>query len=286
MSNAQSHRISLPELTSVTKRLPALPALTMELFASFDKEDIDVASLTRRLSNDQGLVARALRIANSPFYGLSGKVSSIHDAVIILGFQTVRSMVTSAAVVNALSSLGQSKTNSQIHWRHSIAVAVCGRHLAKVLNKNPEVAFTAGLLHGVGRMVLEAYYPAQYAAAMLWSHEQDVLLHEAEREVLGVTHTEVGALLAKQWGLPQILIEAIAYFLSPPDDLPQTLVDIIHVSNVIAIALELSGDTSETVPPLSTLAWHRLNIDWQVLPMLFHEVEKNMEETCSALLAN
>lgn len=283
--SGSKRELTQTDLQRVIETLPVLPSLTMELFASFDQEDIDVASLTRRLSNDQSLVARALRIANSPFYGVAGKVSSIHDAVIILGFQTVRSMVTSAAVVSALSGVCASRTRSQTYWRHSIAVAVCGRYLAKALNRNPEIAFTAGLLHGMGRIVLEACYPVQYAEALAWSQQQDVLLHHAEQEVLGVTHTYVGGLLAKQWGLPDVLREAITHYPSPPDDDPKSLVDITHVANVIAIALELPGNPAEAVPPLSTTAWHRLNIDWKILPALFHAAESDTEETYGILLA-
>lgn len=278
-------KISRSDLALFVEQLPTLPALTIELFASFDQENIDVATLTLRLSNDQGLVARALRIANSPFYGLSGKVSSIHDAVIVLGFQAVRFMVVSAAIVNSLSAMGRSLMAEQVYWKRSIAVALCARHLAKILNKNPEICFTAGLLHGIGKVVLESYCGDRYAATLAWRHEQDLLLCQAEQEMLGVTNTYAGALLAKQWGLPENLVESIELYSSPPDDAPNALIDIVHIADVLAVALELSGDESEAVPPLSSTAWQRSGIDWQVLPELFHEVDSNMDATCNMLLA-
>lgn len=270
------------ELARRIARLPALPPLVTDLIASFQQEDLDVSTLARRIAADQGLAVRTLRIANSPFYGLAGRVLSIDDAIMILGFRTVRSLVLGAAMVGAFQQQPCQGFNSLRFWRHSVAVGICARTLAPTLRENPETAFTGGLLHDIGQLTLATCCPEEYRHLLDWHQEHGGLRLEAEQKVLGVDHTRAGELLARQWHLPDILVRQIACHHSPRADQGA---DLIHLADILAHALELGCDPGALVPPLDPLAWQRLGLDEPRLLPLLARIEADFEETCHALLA-
>lgn len=265
--------------------LPPLPVLATEILNSFNDPEMDVDTLARHITNDQVLAARALRIANSPFYGLSGKVSGVSDAIVILGFRAVRSLVLSAAMVDSVNRISGGQNNPRIFWRHSIATALFARGLARNIGESPDSAFTAGLLHDMGRIVLEACFPEAYRQVYLWLEINDQPLRDAEMAVLNIDHTQAGELLARKWGLPEAIADAIGRHHTPDAGQPLLLTDICHCADVLARALEMDGRARPLVPPVSTAAWDRVVPDWHSLNGLLAEVERDHEETCHALIA-
>ncbi|RTL54463.1 MAG: HDOD domain-containing protein [Rhodocyclaceae bacterium] len=276
--------VSEQALADKLNDLPPLPVLAMEILGSFDDPQMDVDTLAKHITNDQVLAARALRIANSPFYGLSGRVTSIGDAIVILGFRAVRSLMLSAAMVDSVNRIGNGGGDPRIFWRHSVAVALFARGLARYTGENPDAAFTAGLLHDMGRVVLEACFPDQYRAVFRWLEANDRPLREAERAVLGIDHAMAGALLARKWGLPATIVDAIGRHHAPDQGPPMPLTDICHCADILARALELDGRPRPLVPPMSDGAWVRVGPDWASLRGLLQEVEWDHEETCHALI--
>ena len=278
-----------PDRDTVAARiaaLPSLPSVAAELLSGDAIEELDVAPLARRIAADQVLAARALRVANSPFYGMPGMVGSIQEAIVVLGFRAVRSLVISAAAVQALASLKPGRNFSpRTFWRHSVGTAVAARHLAMLSGRNAEAAFTAGLLHDIGQLVLCVAFPRHYAAVLARSQGHELPLVAAELEYLGLTHAEAGAMRATRWGLPQSMREAIALHHQPDEARADSLVDLTHVANVLAHGLEFSTPLEEPVPPLSDTAWNRLNIDWARLAPTLDQIANEFEDTLHALLA-
>lgn len=282
---SQRYFLSEAQVAGKLDNLPPLPVLATEILSSFNEPDLDVDTLTRHISNDQVLAARALRIANSPFYGLSGKVTGISDAIVILGFRAVRSLVLSAAMVDSVNRIGKDQGDPRVFWRHAVAVALFARSLARFTHENPDTAFTAGLLHDMGRVVLEASFPDHYRQVQVWLEHHDQSLREAERAVIGIDHARAGELLAIKWGLPPAIAAAIGHHHAPTATQTATLTDICHCADVLARALELDGRSRPLVPLVSNDAWERLNPDWTILGRLLQEVEADHEETCHALIA-
>lgn len=274
--------LSEQALADKAAALPALPSVVTELLDSFNNPDLDVDTLARTITNDQALAARALRIANSPFYGLAGRVTTVHDAIVVLGFRAVRSLVLSAAMVDSVGKVGEGQQNLISFWRHSVAVALLARGLAKQVGENPETAFTAGLLHDIGRVFFGACFPEHYRQVKLWQHTHDAPSCHAEQEVLGLTHGTAGRVLAKKWGLPAAIIAAISHHHEPEAEQPQRLVDICHGADVLSRALDCHADL--VVPPVSSPAWERLKPDWSAMGSLLATAESELEDTCLALL--
>lgn len=263
--------------------LPALPAMASELLASLGQDDVDVATLARHITSDQSLAARALRIANSPFYGLAGRVTTIQDAVVILGFRAIRSLVLSSLMVRAVDRM-TGEGNSRGFWRHAVGVALCARGLARFSNACQDTAFTAGLLHDIGRVFLSACFPEHATAARQYQQEVGGTFIEAEHAVMGVDHGVAGGVLARQWGFPPVMVDAIARHHCPDDGEPAGLTDLCHGADILVHALDLEGRPQAAVPRVSGPAWQRLKPNWKDMPELLSRVEADLEDTCLALL--
>jgi putative nucleotidyltransferase with HDIG domain len=195
--------------------LPALPAVVTDLLASFDNEDVDVGALARQIARDQALAARLLRVANSSFYGLQTRISSINEAVVVLGFRAVRSMVIAVGVGGVFRAEQCPGFGVQAHIRHGVGVGLAARALALATRRNPEIAFTGGILHDIGKLVLASCFSPQYQQALTYRERHDCPVVVAERDVLGLDHAIVGGLLADAWRFPPALRSALAEHHSP-----------------------------------------------------------------------
>ena len=154
MSTLQSEQI-----VARLKALPALPTVVAELLASFGNEDVDIGRLAEQISHDQALTARLLRVANSSFYGLQSRISTINEAVVVLGFRAVRSMVLAVGVSGVFRADQCPGFDPQLYIRHCVGVGLTARALARVTGRNPELAFTGGILHDIGELVLATCFP-------------------------------------------------------------------------------------------------------------------------------
>ncbi len=279
-----THRLAQDEVARNLRDLPALPTIVLELIRSFDQPDVDIGKLADTISHDQALAARTLRVANSSFYGLPSKVKTINQAIMVLGFDTVRSLVSAGAIVRALPGTGSHLDLAQF-WRHSMATAVCARNIARRTRLNQEYAFLSGLLHDIGRLVLATRFPQQYAAAMDWRDQHDSWQVDAEQQVLGIDHQQVGLMLAESWKFPALIQRAIGHHHAPVVDDLGDVPSIVHVANAIVHALELGGETDSLVPPVSGEAWASLRLESDMLHAVFSETEEQYEEACLILSA-
>jgi putative nucleotidyltransferase with HDIG domain len=264
--------------------LPSLPAVVMELLNSIDQEDVDISVLAKKVSHDQALTAKTLRLANSSLYGLQVKVTTITQAITFLGFQTTRNLITAAAVTGCFPGGDCAGFDDKAFWRHSIATAACARVLARRLRFNQDYAFTAGLLHDIGRLVLSAGFPEQYAKVLAACRANDRYLLDAEREVLGVDHVEAGVALAGHWNFSDTMRLAIAHHHDPEAPGAGFLATIVHVANAVAHALDVACEDDELVPPVSAVAWTALGLNEESYLHVFRETELQLEEISAILM--
>jgi putative nucleotidyltransferase with HDIG domain len=264
-------------------QLPSLPSAVSELLSSFGNEDVDVDHIAAQIARDQGLTARVLRVANSSFYGLQSKVGTINEAVVVLGFRAVRSMVLAVGMSGAFRGDQCPGFDARSYLRHGVGVALAARSLANLTGQNRELAFTAGLLHDIGQLVLASNFSQQYARVLAFRKENDCLIQNAEREVLGLDHADVGGLLSEAWRFPDSLHEAVVGHHSPAAAKADSLADLVHVADVTAHAMGLSGAPDEAVPPLDRTAWTRLGLEAAAYAATLPEILRSFDETCQAL---
>lgn len=251
--------ITTDEVLARVAQLPSLPAVVVDLLERLNDERITAPVLARKIGEDQALAAKALRVANSPFYGMAGRIATIQEAIVALGLGNVRALVMAAAVRGqfALAHLGW--FDSSGFWKHTIAVALCARVLARRAGENPEAAFTAGLLHDIGRLVLVTAFQDEYRAVLAAASQRACSLREAEREVLGLDHTVAGAALAARWKFPKAT-EAAVLGHHAPDAAPARLTDIVHLADLTCHSLDRGDSGADAVASASPGAWSRLGL--------------------------
>jgi putative nucleotidyltransferase with HDIG domain len=190
------------------KNLPTIPPVLAGIVALIDSDTAGARRLVELIERDQSLTAKLLRLANSAFFGQSRRVSTVPRAILLLGFSTVRNLALGVKVWEALGGDVTRKRLEEL-WAHAIAVAVCAKAMAGRLRAcDPDEAFTAGLLHDVGRLVIAVRFRDMYWDAVGGASEADAV-EERERETFGVDHAEVGGWLLEAWALPPIIVEAV-----------------------------------------------------------------------------
>ncbi|MFA5810324.1 MAG: HDOD domain-containing protein [Thermoleophilia bacterium] len=251
--------LSQNDVIARLRQLPSLPLIVQEVIASFNDADLDTTTLAHKIAHDQGLSAKVLRVANSTFYGLPRKVGSVQDAVMVLGFDTVRSLVLSAGMVQAFPSSPGSLFDRQAYWQRCFRVAALSKALAKELRQGQQLAFTAGMFYDIGQLVLDLCIPQQFAELLQQQKTSGSGLAELERAELGFNHADVGAELIRLWNFPPE-IERVARYWQQPEC--QTnydpLVCVVHTAALLESGL--NGD--ELMTRLSQTWCGRMQMTW------------------------
>lgn len=262
---------SLDELIAHADALPSLPEIVHHVINSLQDDDADVDTLVHHINTDPTIVSRLLAGANASAFGLSARVDSARQAFMVLGENRVVSIILATALIERYNQQS-AEFDPRSLWRHSLGVAICARALAERLDFSPEMAFTAGLLHDIGKLLMLTAAPADYAAARQLQQSGDIPLAAAEVAVFGYSHAAAGSQLATVWKLPYEISEAIAAH-HEPDDFCSELGNLIHVANVLSHALDLGAAPDNRVPDLSERACASLGLSWPALTPLFGEIE-------------
>lgn len=239
--------------------IPSLPEVVNQILEKLGKQQTPASELARLVSYDPGLSSRVLRMVNSSAYGVQRQITSIQHGIMILGFNTVRSLVLSASVFKLMGqqSVKSSLFDQQQYWRHCILTAMLGRHIA-VACRLPETdeAFSAGMLHDIGKLVLHSYFTPEYQQILKAAKAQAIQPHGSkfywlEKRLLGSTHTEIGGMLATKWKLPASLNEVIqTHHQVEKATLNPGLVNVVALANELAVGLENEQDLEAIYPQL------------------------------------
>jgi putative nucleotidyltransferase with HDIG domain len=274
--------------------LPALPQAALQALAALRDENTTPEHCAEQLGRDLALAARTLKLANSAFYGLAGRVSGLRDAVSMLGRRTLCSAVTALIVSEQLQAQRCEGFDFADFWRHAAGTAIAARSIARTLRLDEETAFTAGLLHDIAHLAMAAHFPEQLSPLLKQAAALDRPVYQVEEECRAHDHAELGARLIEQWRLPATVAAAVRHHHRPPLPSserggagllpgPPDLADVVHAADAIAHALDLSGAADESVPAIDLASWGRLNLKRTALPGIFAETEQGVVALCSAL---
>ncbi len=261
---------SKDEILAGLHQLPAMPAVVQEVMAGFRKNNLDSATLARKIAQDQGLSAKMLRVANSPFYGLPRKIGSIQDAVTVMGFNSVRSLVLAAGFMHAFPPVSHGPFDRRAYWKRSFRMACYAQALAQCLRQDRQAAFTAGMFHDVGQLVLDVCIPGEFADMLQQQKASGQPLIELERTKLGFDHAEIGAGMARRWNFPPELEHAIRYWRTPEHEPFEPVTGVVHV----AALLESGLSGADLIVRLPKTLCDRLKIDWKHLETCLPEPEQ------------
>ncbi|MEO6422707.1 MAG: HDOD domain-containing protein [Candidatus Nitrotoga sp.] len=251
--------ISKNEVIARLHQLPSLPLIVQEVIASFSVTDLDTTLLAHKIMQDQGLCAKVLRVSNSSFYGMPRKIGPIKDAVTVLGFNTVRSLVLSAGMVQIFPPSIDSSFDRQNYWRRSFRVAAYSSAPAQCFRMNQETVFTAGMFHDIGQLVLDLCMPQEFAELQQQAIT-DVELIEIERSVLGFDHAEIGADMMQLWNFPQEIERVVRDWRWPAQrEAFDPILCLVH----IATLLENGEDGEQLIARLSDVSFGRMQMTWE-----------------------
>jgi putative nucleotidyltransferase with HDIG domain len=248
-------------------QLPAMPAVVQQVMASFRDEHAGSAVLAHKIALDHGLSAKVLRVANSSFYGLPREVGSIQDAVMVLGFDTVRSLVLSAGFMRAFPVAAGGLFDRHAYWMRSFRVATYTEALAQCLGQERKMAFTAGMFHDVGQLVLDVCIPEQFDAVLKQQRASGLDLVEVEQTVLGFDHAEIGGEMARRWNFPTEIEHAIRYWRMPEHEPFEPVTGMVHVATLLESGLDgdaLMSHLAETLR--ERLQINRERLETMLLP--------------------
>ncbi len=265
--------------------LVSLPEVVMQVNEMVDNDRYNATDIGRVISQDPGLSTRLLKIANSSMYGNMREIDNINHAVVILGTKQIRDLVFSTVATKVFDGIPNDIISVEDFWHHSLYCALLARSFARNSRKiNADTMFTAGLLHDIGHLVLMNRVPEQAAASILLTIQGDATIDllDAEREIIGFTHAEVGASLARQWHLPDILIECIEFHHNPLEaEKHPEAVAYVHIANTISSLpyddVPVEGDQLQVEPG----AWEMtgLDMDMDMIQSSIIEVQEQLVET-------
>lgn len=264
-------RDQLKNIIMDTKTLPTLPGIIKKLNALSENDKASVQEMAKLVSSDQVLSARILRLANSPSYGFY-RVSTISNAMILLGVNVVKSLAMSSSILEIMEK------NSVELWEHSLGVGVAANLIAKKLNlPECEEISTAGLLHDIGKVIITLKCSEEEIMIRRIIRERQLYSIDAEREILGTDHAEIGGWLGKSWFLPEKLIEPIMFHhdvaLSQNHRIKTA---VVHIAEVLNKASGFGDSGDSFVPEIQKVAWDALKLTEEHLVELVDELEDKL----------
>ena len=242
-----------------TTNISTIPDVVTKLRRMMDSPQMSAVTVGDEISKDQVLAAKVLRLVNSGFYGFRTPITTITQAMVLLGFDVVKTLVLSASVLDILELMQKHVAGL---WEHSLATARVANALGERLKMpNPEEIAVSGLLHDLGKIIIAQRFPVEHKQIREIVSARNCLQIEAEREVLGATHSEIGMWLLKRWGLPAKLVNPIAYhtqFHPAREFADRTAV--IHLADVMCRARGYGYAGDDRVPTINRDAWELLKV--------------------------
>jgi len=255
-----------PELKLLIKNiedLPTLPRTFLKITELVNDPKSSAKDLARVINDDQVLTVRLLKLVNSSFYGFPQRIATVTGAIVLLGFDAIRSLLLTTCVFDLFAGRSrQTNQDQERFWDHSLGCAIGAKVIGSYLrHDNMEELFVCGLLHDIGKIVEMMFLTDAFFKIMTAVKEENILMTTAETNILGYNHADIGKLLAEEWNLPLKLSQVIAHH-HEPRDAGRFVLDaaIIHLADILCRALNIGHAGDDKMPPLDRLAWERLNL--------------------------
>jgi putative nucleotidyltransferase with HDIG domain len=266
--------ITLKNRVEGVHNLATIPGVARRLLEIVGKPSVSLGEIADFVSHDPALTTKVLKMVNSPIYGFPGRISSVNQAVLLLGLGVVRGLLVGVTVFELMQQVMMGLRE------HSLGCAIVSRIIArKKALKDPEETFVFGLLHDIGKVVLLLQFPQEYSKAMELARQRDVTVYEVEGDFFSTTHATVGAWIAEQWSFPQSIIDVIGYHHKPQLSKVAPLeTAVVHFSDILirGRGFGFAGDSG--VPALHPSAWKLLGLSEADIREILKEAEDLLEE--------
>ena len=273
----------ITELLQGVGGLVTLPDVFIRISRLVDDPNSTMAEIAKAVGQDPSFTVRLLRVANSSFYGFSSTIDTVPKAVSIIGTSQIRSLALATSVASSFDGLPNTLVSMEHFWRHSLYCALVARILAKRAGRcDPDAIFTAALLHDIGELVIFNRLPqqAQEALLLVLDSADELPVFQAEQQIMGFDHAQVGGELARQWKLPPMLEECIEFHhdVTSASRFPRE-VALVHIANILTLMAEVRTLDPNDVSPVDPHAWEAVGLDAdEVMPTAVAEAQEEIAE--------
>ncbi len=283
-------KTDIADLLKGIQGLVTLPQVFIRINQLVEDPDSTLSDIAKAVSRDPSFTLRILKVANSSFYGFSSTIDTVDKAVSVIGTSQIRNLALSMSVASTFAGLPNNLVSMDNFWRHSLYCALIARILARQARGcDPAAVFTAGLLHDIGELIIFSRLPEQAKESLLLVLDQidDLPIYQAERQIIGFDHAQVGGALARQWGLPQLLEECIArhHTISKAELYPRETA-LVHLANILAQMAEIDTLEPSDVSPIDPLAWKITGLDEEIIEQAIREAQQEIIEAEKLFLGN
>ncbi len=277
------------KIQSNSVKLPTLPTIYTTLSEAMYVKKTNIEELSKIISADQAATIKILRVVNSSAYSFAGHVDTISRAILYLGFNEIHNIVLALSIINMFDKRKVLQDFKPVEfWAHSIAVGTIARLIGEALGvSNLENYFVAGILHDIGKLLLFDKFPNEYDEALSFAAKNKLTIHDAETQILGITHEQVGNILANSWNIPSSLSNAIAFhhtgFVNGRID---PLVMAVHLADVVARFLNLGFPGDYLILQPNPVIFDSVALPKNLFTNLQNRILDNYKETIDLLLAD
>lgn len=271
--------LKLTDITENVTKVPALPQIVVKLLELLQDPDTSASQIEDLIQKEPGLAAQVLKLVNSAFYAMPTPIGDIKRAVTILGFREIKNIVVANSIGKAFKGVKLPKSfEMKTFWRHSLVNACVTRFMAE--NSNQKIdgdAFTLGLLHDIGKLILAAYAPETMEAIINYAIEKEISFFDAEKEFMVTNHPEIGAWLSEKWKMPASLTDSIRNHHNPEHFEKHVLTASSHFGNYIASVKKMRCNGSIERMPLNNCVWNILGLQRDALRTVLESVNKEIQ---------
>ncbi|NOZ25839.1 MAG: HDOD domain-containing protein [Nitrospirae bacterium] len=284
------NRRDIETFVSGVKDLPTLPSVVLKVNRALMDNSATIDSVSSIVEKDPALTAKVLRLANSSYYGFSCHVDTLSRAITVLGFNAIRSLATTVSVFKIFGRRVVESFDMQGLWHHSLGCAIASKALVHSMGTElQEKAFVSGLIHDIGKVVIAQNLPEETDEVLKRLEDGDAPdMAEIEEEVIGFSHTGVGALIAERWRFPKEFSEAIrrhhgvAVSGNDPEEGLSVLTYAVYAGNQVAKDLGLGRSQNMRVKEVHPLVWEKLCLSVKTLPELFDGIKSDFSSVVNS----
>ena len=266
---------ALTDIVNEVTSLPALPQVVNHIINTVSDPESQVGAASELIAREPAIAARLLRLVNSAHFALPQKINDIHRAIVVMGMNTLRSVLLSSSMIGTFRAGQPTGFNRAKFWKHAIACASIARELADRKDTDVELAFSAGLLHDTGKLIIDYYLPADMEHILRKAERDKLAFHAVEIDVADVDHAQIGAELAAAWELDESLQAAIRSHHDASLARDETLYSCISFANYLChMKGLLAGNFCP--PKIDKFAWKILALTQSDLPALLNVVNREV----------
>lgn len=276
----------LKKRLSNIRDLPTLPMVATNVIKLIQNPESTAFDLAEAISQDQSLVTKVLKTANSAYYGFPRKITTINYAIVVLGLNNIKNIVLSSSIMDQFAKSEENLLfNRKDFWKHSLLCGIIAKKISESMGiKNSEEMFMCGLLHDFGKLIMDSFLHDEFVLALELARDKDITLLKAENEVFTFNHSAIGGLLLKKWGLPSSLVKAVEFHHYPNESLNAfRAASIVHVADYLCRRIGIGSGGDKVLPQLDKKSFKFIDMTADQIKIMLGPVSKEFEAATAFL---